>query len=158
VSVCGVRIDGCRADESFATVFAPILPDLGRFWWDDSPLDDPRMAADPALAAVWAGLDWARCVPPDTLLPRFARFVKDFDWCTFYGFGRDPGPAEAVRQRLWSGRLAEPPSDVEVQFQNLDGTCWCLFARDLTLLDAVAAHAARQPGWSLRRLVWGAPL
>jgi hypothetical protein len=156
--VRGVRIDGYTTPESFAAVFAPVLPDLRRFWWDDSPLDDPRMAGDPTLAAVWAAIDWGRCIPPDTLLPRFAQYVKDFGWNTFFGFGRDPGLAAEVHRRLWGGKVREFPADVGVQFQNLDGACWCLFARDDALLEAVAAHVARHPGWSQRWLVWGTPL
>ncbi|MGL6095587.1 MAG: hypothetical protein ACRC7O_07310 [Fimbriiglobus sp.] len=128
---------------------------MGRFWWDDSPLDDPRMAGDGDLATVLATIDWALCVPPNTLLPRFARYVKDFDWNSFYGFGHDPGPATAVHRRLWGGKLREWPADAEVQFQCVDGAFWCLFTRDPGLLDTVASHAAAQAGWSARRLVWG---
>lgn len=155
----GLRVDGCRPPGSFPAVFAPILEDLRRFWWDESPLDHPGMADDAELAAVSASLDPAACIPPDTLLPRFARYVKDFDWCIFHGFRRDPGPAEAVRRRLRRSGPASggPPPDVEVVFRNLDGACWCVFARDETLLDSVEAHASRRRGWSSRRLDWGRP-
>jgi hypothetical protein len=156
----GVRIDGYETPGSFAAVFAPILPDLRRFWWADSPLDDPRMADDEQYAAVWAALDHDMCIPPDTLLPRFAHYVKDFDWCYFCGFGSDPGPADAVYRRIEQAKQRPPglPPDVEIVFQNMDGVCWCLFARDTALVEAVAAHAAERSGWSARRLVWGAPL
>jgi hypothetical protein len=150
-------IKGCC---SFSIVFEPILADLRRFWWDCSPLDSPAMQNDKQLAAVWAALDPERCIPPDTLLPRFAQYVKDFDWCTFYGFGSDPGAQDAVYGRIEQSKSQDPgvAPDVEVVFQNIDGLYWIIFAKDASLLAKVQSHAASQRDWEVTELEWGVPL
>jgi hypothetical protein len=128
----------------FETFFGPILPRLAAFHWlyDEFPFagwedDDPEFMR----------LCDARCdegyLPPDTLLPKFARYVIN-DWADLYGFAQRP--PEDVRRRLGARRQADYrwlSGIVDICFFNVDGAYWEIYAADDRILNEVAAHVAQ---------------
>jgi hypothetical protein len=126
---------------SFTAFFRPIFPQLAAFHWIYSDRI-PFAGVDEDFEALVETICADGHIPPDTLLPKFARFVRE-NWTDLYGFQKRPDVAEVRRQ------LQRNPTDyewmsqnVDLCFFNVDGAWWEIYARDESLLEAVRRHAA----------------
>lgn len=129
---------------SFTAFFHPILPQLAAFHWI-YPDTIPFSGDDADFERLIETSCSEGYIPPDTLLPRFARCVAK-DWANLYGFEQHPDLA-TVRRRLQSS-----PADydwmsqnVDVCVFNVDGAWWEIYARDESLLGIVRKHVAGLP-------------
>lgn len=126
---------------SFTAFFRPIFPELASFHWiypDRIPFGGPDEEFE-TLAETTCSEGY---IPPDTILPRFARFFIQ-DWCDLFGFRHLPDVAVTLQQ------LREQPSDYEwmsaqtdICFFNVDNAFWEIYARDRGLLETVRQHVA----------------
>jgi hypothetical protein len=124
---------------SFTAFFSPIFSQLAAFHWI-YPDTVPFEGADANFEVVIESSCSEGYIPPDTLLPKFARFVTE-DWTDLYGFQKRPDVAAVRRQ------LQRSPTDhewisqnVDLCLFNVDGVWWEIYARDESLLEAVRRH------------------
>lgn len=88
-------------------------------------------------------------IPPDTLLPKFARFVTE-DGAHLYGFQERPDVA-VIRQHLQRSPDYEWVSQhLDICFFNVDGAWWEIYAKDEALLETVRQHVAGLPDITLQ--------
>lgn len=133
---------------SFVFFFEPILYELGRYNWDHVPLVMPPNVVTEDFDAAFELLLDEPYVPSGILLPEFANWIIE-DWTHFYGFLDVPeNPAEFFRIARREPSLLEKIADIA--FLNVDGAYWILYARDESLLNRVAEHVARKPGFYSR--------
>src|SRR5436190_17890309 len=73
---------------SFTAFFHPIFPQLAAFHWI-YPDTIPFAGVDEDFETLAETTCADGHIPPDTLLPKFARFVTE-DWAALYGFRISP--------------------------------------------------------------------
>jgi hypothetical protein len=125
---------------SFAYFFAPILPKIAALHW---------------LYQSWAfdALDISENVEkmpdndgyiaPDTLLPRFARYVHD-DWASLFAFDYYP-EAPTIFAHLEPRDYPFMERHIPHCFFSIDGAYWDFYSHDQTLLNLVSTHIAALP-------------
>lgn len=150
------RCPAPRGVSSFAFFFAPILYDLGEYWWDELPIYGntyEAAKADESLKDHWVDLPAQSFIPPRTMIPFFAKYVEDWDWCCFHGFEDRPGEEyNVLRKRIDSlrhdfGRLFE---FVDIRFLNVDGAFWQMYTKNKAYLARVQHHVQRIKGAFVR--------
>lgn len=128
---------------SFAYFFAPIFPHLACAHWLylDNPMLPPFGDVDPdaeqAMRAMSSNYGY---IAPNTLLPRYARYVCD-DWSSLFGFYHLPD-AEAVFPCLQTSDRGFMAEQVDLCFFSIDSVFWDFFAQDESLLLAVKEHVS----------------
>lgn len=138
---------------SFAFFFAPILYELGVYWWDVLPIYGntyERAKADESLKMHWVELPPGAPVPPFTYIPYFAKYIEDWDWCRFHGFTEEPG------DDLKRWEKAQPPGRpldvskmfafVDIRFVNVDGAFWQMQTKEESFVTRVRQHVLKIKG------------
>lgn len=151
---------------SFAFFFKPVLPSLADFTWIVDPVDGLPLSEgfcfDSDCEREFDNLPEDHgLIPANTLLPKFARYIKD-DWLDLYGFRepiKDSTPflrefSEACREvnaEYADFRKSTPEAQylaatVDIYIRNVDGSYWTVYARDEQLLDSISRYASGIPG------------
>jgi len=100
---CAVPIGFPDDTSAFALFFAPILPRIQTIHWlyhswpfvrGDEEFDREVAKLPPNNGEYNEGFGY---IPPDLLLPRFARYVTN-DWASFYGFHQKPDAKKFFEQ------------------------------------------------------------
>ncbi len=128
---------------TFALFFAPILPKLAAIHWlyDTFPFGGWQDTDCETAIADLPNNDGY--IAPDTLLPRFARYVSD-DWSSLFGFQSlpdIPGMFGHIQPRDYEFISQH----VALCIFSIDGAFWDFYAHDETLLSTVQAHASSLP-------------
>lgn len=132
-----------RGTSSFEFLFKAILPDLAKFHWNHVPLNNGQGFADENFAAMWALVRNEPLIPPDTMLPEFARYMCE-DWCDFCGFEKPPQDADRLD---WQDRNGNIRPEVDIAFMNVDSAFWVMHCRDASLCQRVRDHLKQLPGF-----------
>jgi hypothetical protein len=144
---CAVPIGFPDDTSAFALFFAPILPRIQTIHWlyhswpfvrGDEEFDREVAKLPPNNGEYNEGFGY---IPPDLLLPRFARYVTN-DWASFYGFHQKPDAKKFFEAMPDGQDGAFLSRTVDLCFFNVDAVWWDFYSRDESLIAAVRKHAA----------------
>lgn len=151
---------------SFALFFKPVLPSLADFTWIvipswglplcDNFFFDPDCEREVNNLPEDHGL-----IPANTLLPKFARYIKD-DRLDLYGFREPIKDSAPFLRGFWEAcsdvnaeyadfRKSTPQArylaaTVDIYIRNVEAAYWTVYARDEQLLDSISRYVSGIPG------------